>query len=47
MNKCVLIATDGAANMTGKNNGLLSLIKENYLIYFLTLHCINHVESLC
>lgn len=47
LNKCVLVATDGAANMTGKTNGFLALLKNTHQYEFLTLHCIIHMESLC
>ena len=48
MEKCTSITTDGAANMTGKNEGFINLLRKSNtncknLIGF---HCIIHMESL-
>ena len=49
MSKCVMIATDGAPNMTGKEIGVITLLRNSgeSLKNLLGLHCIIHIESLC
>ena len=41
MNKCVGFGSDGASNMTGLRNGLISRLKEDYP-YIIGIHCLAH-----
>ena len=44
--KLSCVVTDGAPAMTGKNEGFVGQLKENYN-KFKTIHCIIHQEVLC
>ena len=48
MENCTSITTDGAANMTGKNDGFINLLRKSNTICqnLIGFHCIIHMESL-
>ena len=52
LSKLVGLTTDGAASMTGKENGTVALLKKylqesDFTQDIITLHCFIHHESLC
>lgn len=48
MSKLFVVATDGAASMTGPDIGFVSLLRKSLNAHdIIGLHCIIHIESLC
>uniref|UniRef100_A0A3B3HB02 Uncharacterized protein n=1 Tax=Oryzias latipes TaxID=8090 RepID=A0A3B3HB02_ORYLA len=47
MDKLVLVCTDGAPCMVGKNRGFVALLRDHEKRRILSFHCILHQEALC
>ena len=47
MDKLILVCTDGAPCMVGKNRGFVALLHEHEKRPILSFHCILHQEALC
>ncbi|XP_029461803.1 protein FAM200B [Rhinatrema bivittatum] len=47
MDKLILVCTDGAPCMVGKNRGFVALLREHEKRPILSFHCILHQEALC